>query len=169
MHCPRHQRLHLGCITEYLQIDLETLFAEKAVLHAHPQGHCKKSARDGAYLEAIQCAHGVSVSELVVNLIVDGLDQRGPVGAGLVDDLDPLFDRGQVLFHDFVGVADAAWGQRLRAFVVVIGEQGPDEAELQELVRAQLARYKVPREVLFIDELPRNATGKVLRLELGGN
>jgi fatty-acyl-CoA synthase len=36
-------------------------------------------------------------------------------------------------------------------------------------VRAQLARYKVPREVLFIDELPRNATGKVLRRELDGN
>ena len=82
---------------------------------------------------------------------------------------DLLADHPGVSEAAVIGVADAEWGQRLRAFVVVSGEQGPGEAELQELVRAQLARYKVPREVLFIDELPRNATGKVLRRELGGN
>jgi fatty-acyl-CoA synthase len=65
-----------------------------------------------------------------------------------------------------IGVPDQEWGQRLRAFVVCGPAGGPDEGELQELVRVQLARYKVPREVLFIDELPRNATGKVVRREL---
>ena len=34
-------------------------------------------------------------------------------------------------------------------------------------MRANLARYKVPREIVFVDELPRNATGKVLKRELG--
>ena len=41
---------------------------------------------------------------------------------------------------------------------------GPDD--IKEFVRANLARYKVPREVEFVDRLPRNATGKVLRGEL---
>ena len=37
---------------------------------------------------------------------------------------------------------------------------------MQAWVKSNLARYKVPREVVFIDELPRNATGKVLKREL---
>ncbi len=40
------------------------------------------------------------------------------------------------------------------------------EDELKDLVKANLARYKVPREIEFVDELPRNATGKVLKREL---
>jgi acyl-CoA synthetase (AMP-forming)/AMP-acid ligase II len=40
------------------------------------------------------------------------------------------------------------------------------EDSIQKVVKANLARYKVPREVEFIDELPRNATGKVLKREL---
>jgi fatty-acyl-CoA synthase len=42
------------------------------------------------------------------------------------------------------------------------------EDELKRHVSANLARYKVPREVVFLDELPRNPTGKVLKRELGG-
>jgi fatty-acyl-CoA synthase len=40
------------------------------------------------------------------------------------------------------------------------------EDELKDFVKHNLARYKVPREVVFMDELPRNATGKVLKREL---
>ena len=54
---------------------------------------------------------------------------------------------------------------RLRAFVVT-ADPAPDEEELRDWVRQNLARYKVPREVVFVDELPRNATGKVLKREL---
>ena len=42
------------------------------------------------------------------------------------------------------------------------------EDELKGYVKKNLARYKVPREIVFIDELPRNATGKVLKRELIG-
>ncbi|MBC2935066.1 AMP-binding protein [Nocardioides sp. zg-1228] len=63
-----------------------------------------------------------------------------------------------------VGVADEDYGQRLRAFVVRTGEVSADE--LREHVRVSLARFKVPREIVFVDELPRNATGKVLRRDL---
>jgi len=64
-----------------------------------------------------------------------------------------------------IGVDDPQFGQRLRAFVVV-GDPAPSEADLQAWVKRNLARYKVPREILFLDELPRNATGKVLKREL---
>ncbi|HET8604665.1 MAG TPA: AMP-binding protein [Marmoricola sp.] len=63
-----------------------------------------------------------------------------------------------------VGVDDPDFGKRLRAFVVRSGDV--EEEELKELVKRKLARYKVPREIVFLDELPRNATGKVLKREL---
>ena len=46
------------------------------------------------------------------------------------------------------------------------GDAGPGAEELKAYVKENLARYKVPREIRFIDELPRNATGKVLKREL---
>lgn len=67
-----------------------------------------------------------------------------------------------------VGVADREFGQRLRAFVVRRPGVEVTEAELQAHVRGLLARFKVPREVLFVTALPRGATGKTLRRELSG-
>ncbi len=63
-----------------------------------------------------------------------------------------------------IGVEDDDYGMRLRAFVVKDGEV--DEETLKAHVKDNLARYKVPREVVFLDELPRNATGKVLKKDL---
>ncbi|MDQ2676768.1 MAG: acyl-CoA synthetase, partial [Actinomycetota bacterium] len=61
------------------------------------------------------------------------------------------------------------YGQRLAAYVVVAaGAERPGADELRRYVRENLARYKVPRDVHFIDELPRNATGKVLKRNLEG-
>jgi fatty-acyl-CoA synthase len=65
-----------------------------------------------------------------------------------------------------IGVEDEKFGQRLRAFVVLRDGNKVSEAELKDLVKSNLARYKVPREIVFIDELPRNSTGKVLKREL---
>jgi acyl-CoA synthetase (AMP-forming)/AMP-acid ligase II len=64
-----------------------------------------------------------------------------------------------------IGVPDAEFGARLRAFVVCRGEQANEE-ELKAHVRKHVARYKVPREVVFLAELPRNQSGKVLRTKL---
>ena len=64
-----------------------------------------------------------------------------------------------------VGVADDEFGQRLAAFVVRRGEVTAEA--LRGYVKANLARYKVPRDVVFVDELPRNASGKVLKRQLG--
>ena len=65
-----------------------------------------------------------------------------------------------------VGVADDEFGQRLRAVVSLAPGAELTAAGLQEHVRRHLARYKVPREVVFVDQLPRTATGKVLKREL---
>ncbi|WP_435771735.1 AMP-binding protein [Nocardioides sp. SYSU DS0651] len=69
-----------------------------------------------------------------------------------------------------VGVDDDDFGKRLRAFVV-LGSDAPSvtEDDLKGWVRQNLARYKVPREIVFLEELPRNATGKVLKRELASH
>jgi acyl-CoA synthetase (AMP-forming)/AMP-acid ligase II len=67
-----------------------------------------------------------------------------------------------------VGVEDKDFGQRLKAFVVISGGSELSEDEVKTYVKEHLARYKVPRDVEFLDELPRNATGKVLKRELQG-
>jgi acyl-CoA synthetase (AMP-forming)/AMP-acid ligase II len=64
-----------------------------------------------------------------------------------------------------VGVDDEDYGKRLRAFVVV-DDSSVSEEDLKDWVRQNLARYKVPREIVMLDELPRNSTGKVLKREL---
>ena len=65
-----------------------------------------------------------------------------------------------------LGVDDEQFGQRLRAFVVLESGRDSSADELKDHVKANLARYKVPREVVFLEELPRNATVKVLKREL---
>jgi acyl-CoA synthetase (AMP-forming)/AMP-acid ligase II len=65
-----------------------------------------------------------------------------------------------------VGVPDDEYGQRLVAFVVPRPGASADADTLRRHVRDTLANYKVPREVITLEELPRNATGKILRAEL---
>ena len=65
-----------------------------------------------------------------------------------------------------IGVDDKDFGQRLRAFVVLKEGAEVSEDAIKDYVRDHLARYKVPREVVFVAELPRNPTGKILKREL---
>jgi acyl-CoA synthetase (AMP-forming)/AMP-acid ligase II len=102
-------------------------------------------------------------------LFVEGRDDEMIVSGGEnvfpreVEDL--LSNHRQIREAAVVGVADEEFGQRLKAFVVARDEQ-LDEDAVKGYVKANLARYKVPREVVFLEELPRNATGKVLKREL---
>jgi fatty-acyl-CoA synthase len=65
-----------------------------------------------------------------------------------------------------IGIDDEKFGQRLKAFVVLQKGKELSEDEIKDYVKDNLANYKVPREVVFLDELPRNPTGKVLKREL---
>ncbi|WP_168699245.1 AMP-binding protein [Gordonia paraffinivorans] len=65
-----------------------------------------------------------------------------------------------------IGVDDEKFGQRLAAYVVRAPQTLIGAEQIQQHVREQLAGFKVPRDVHFLDELPRNATGKILKREL---
>ncbi|MEM9516829.1 MAG: AMP-binding protein [Actinomycetota bacterium] len=123
--------------------------------------------------------------------VVDGLMATGDVG--YLDDEGRLFVTGraddmivsggenvypleieELLLTDpgvadavVVGVADEAFGERLVAYVVRTENSEIDEATLKSMVAARLSRFKVPRTIEFVDVLPRTATGKVLRRQLG--
>jgi acyl-CoA synthetase (AMP-forming)/AMP-acid ligase II len=103
-------------------------------------------------------------------LFIDGRDDEMIVSGGEnvfpreVEDL--LAAHEAVVEVAVIGVADAEFGQRLKAFVVLGGEAEIGEDDLKAHVKANLASYKTPREVEFLEELPRNATGKVLKRDL---
>ncbi len=65
-----------------------------------------------------------------------------------------------------IGVDDEQYGQRLAAFVVLEPGGTANSETLKQYVRENLANYKVPREILVLDELPRGSTGKIVRAEL---
>ncbi|KXW60227.1 acyl-CoA synthetase [Mycolicibacterium phlei DSM 43072] len=103
-------------------------------------------------------------------LYVSGRDDEMIVSGGEnvfpaeVEDL--ISGHPEVIEATAIGVDDKEWGQRLRAFVVKAEGSDLTEDDIKKYVRDHLARYKVPREVIFVDELPRNPTGKILKREL---
>ncbi|MEU0506807.1 acyl-CoA synthetase [Nocardia sp. NPDC005998] len=103
-------------------------------------------------------------------LYIDGRDDDMIVSGG--ENVFPLEVENLIAGRDdifeaaVVGVDDREFGKRLRAFVVPGPDAKRDAQEIKDYVKANLARYKVPREVIFLDELPRNATGKLLRKPL---
>jgi acyl-CoA synthetase (AMP-forming)/AMP-acid ligase II len=103
-------------------------------------------------------------------LFVDGRDDEMIVSGG--ENVFPREVEDLLSHHDaveeaaVVGVDDPKFGQRLKAFVVLAGDTSASEDELKSYIKSNLASYKVPREIVFLDELPRNATGKVLKREL---
>ncbi|MDS0135469.1 MULTISPECIES: acyl-CoA synthetase [unclassified Amycolatopsis] len=103
-------------------------------------------------------------------LFIDGRDDEMIVSGGEnvfpIEVENLLVEREDVIEAAVIGVEDPEFGQRLKAFVVRAEGASLDADEIRDYVKANLARYKVPRDVEFLDELPRNATGKVLRTKL---
>jgi fatty-acyl-CoA synthase len=103
-------------------------------------------------------------------LSVDGRDDEMIVSGGEnvfpgeVEDL--IAGHPDVVEVAVIGVADQKFGQVLKAWVVPAEQDAIDEARIKAFVRQNLASYKTPKEVVFIPELPRNATGKILKRSL---
>jgi acyl-coenzyme A synthetase/AMP-(fatty) acid ligase len=103
-------------------------------------------------------------------LFVEGRDDEMIVSGGenvFPKEVEDLLARHEAVADvAAIGVDDKDFGQRLRAFVVLEPGKNASADELKDHVKRNLARYKVPREIVFLDELPRNITGKVLKREL---
>ena len=65
-----------------------------------------------------------------------------------------------------IGVPDETWGEAVKAIVAPKPGSTPDPADIIAFARTRIAHYKAPRSVDFIDALPRNASGKILRRQL---
>jgi acyl-CoA synthetase (AMP-forming)/AMP-acid ligase II len=96
------------------------------------------------------------------DMIVSGGENVHP---GPVEEL--LEARGEIREVAVVGVDDERFGQALAAFVVLEDGASATEDDVRGWVKGELSRFAVPRDVTFLDELPRNATGKVAKKELG--
>ena len=103
-------------------------------------------------------------------LYVVGRDDEMIVSGG--ENVYPLEVEKTLGEHDAVrevavtGVDDEAFGQRLAAYVVLVPGASATPDELRAHVKQHLAGYKVPRDVVVLDELPRNASGKIMKREL---
>jgi len=121
-------------------------------------------------LDGLMASGDVGRVDAEGHLFVEGRDDEMIVSGG--ENVFPQEVEDCLVRHDAVveaaaiGVDDDEFGQRLRAFVVLSSAEAVDEEGLKQHVRDNLARFKVPREIVVLDELPRNATGKVLKREL---
>ena len=101
---------------------------------------------------------------------IDGRDDDMIVSGG--ENVFPLEVENLLAEHPMVveaaviGVEDEQFGKRLRAFVICRPGVELDAETVQSYVRSQLARHKVPRDVVFVESLPRNETGKVVKAHL---
>jgi fatty-acyl-CoA synthase len=103
-------------------------------------------------------------------LFVDGRIDEMIISGG--ENVYPIEVEDIIAIHDgvyetaVIGVEDADFGERLLAFVVPNEGAEVDEADITNHVKTHLANFKVPRKVYFLEELPRNATGKILKRNL---
>lgn len=151
--------------------------------HELPQGHTGKifvgtvspfegytGGQQKEVVDGMMATGDVGHFDAQGRLYVDGRDDEMIVSGG--ENVFPLEVEELLLTHPavadaaVVGVDDREFGQRLKAFVVTRNGREVSSEDLREFVKQNLARYKVPREVVFLDELPRNPTGKILKREL---
>jgi fatty-acyl-CoA synthase len=122
------------------------------------------------FVDGLMSSGDIGHFDEVGRLFIDGRDDEMIVSGG--ENVFPREVEDLLAKHDaiaeaaVIGVDDAEFGQRLKAFVVTRDSARLTADDVKAYVRDNLARYKVPRDVVFLDELPRNATGKVLKKDL---
>jgi fatty-acyl-CoA synthase len=103
-------------------------------------------------------------------LFIDGRDDDMIVSGG--ENLFPgeveeaLMAHPEIVEAAVIGVPDEQYGQRLRSFVALRPGASLTEQDVKDYVKSRLARFKVPRDVIFVEALPRNPTGKVIKRQL---
>ncbi|KQW11753.1 acyl-CoA synthetase [Streptomyces sp. Root369] len=109
---------------------------------------------------AVRDAHGYFT---IVDRVKDVINSGGVLVASRQVE-DALYTHEAVAEVAVIGLPDERWIEAVTAVVVPRGEV--TEAELLDHAREKLAHFKAPKRVLFVDELPRNASGKILKREL---
>jgi fatty-acyl-CoA synthase len=94
-------------------------------------------------------------------LFISGGENVFPIEIERVLDEHPDIDQAAV-----VGMPDAKWGEVGCAFIVVKEGAQVSEIELVEFMESKLARYKVPKQIVFVKELPETSAGKIAKQEL---
>jgi len=95
------------------------------------------------------------------DMIIRGGENIAPAEIETVLMSHPAVDEAAV-----IGVPSVEWGQTVKAYVVIKPGQKADARDIQEFCRTRLASFKRPEQIEFIDALPKNALGKILRKEL---
>ena len=113
---------------------------------------------DAAYVDADGYVY---LFDRVKDMIVSGGENIYPAEVE-----NALHNHADVRDCAVIGVPDARWGEAVKAIVVLKGDASASEAELIAFSRTQIAGFKCPKSVDFVDELPRNPSGKVLKKEL---
>ncbi len=164
---PRGTRLRLlgADGTEVAPGETGRIFVRSRLLFDGYTGGEERESQDG-FLATGDLGH-VDAEGL---LFVEGRDDDMIVSGGenvYPQEVEDLLTRHpDILEVAVVGVPDPEFGQALRAYVVPRPGAGLDAEAVREYVRANLARYKVPRSIVFAERLPRTATGKVQRARL---
>ncbi|AUY52972.1 long-chain fatty acid--CoA ligase [Streptomyces sp. CB01881] len=119
--------------------------------------------RDGAWFRSGDVAEVdgdgyVRLVDRIKDMIISGGENVYPAEVE-----DALLDHPAVAECAVFGVPDTRWGEVGRAVVVLRPGARAEPAELLAHLDGRLARYKIPRSVLLVSELPRNATGKLLK------
>ncbi len=113
---------------------------------------------DAGYLDADGFLY---IYDRIKDMIVSGAENIYPAEVE-----NALFGHPAVADVVVIGVPDARWGEAVKAVVVLRPGAGASADEIIAHARARIASYKLPKSIDFVDSLPRNPTGKVLRREL---
>ena len=101
------------------------------------------------------------IHDRVKDMIVSGGENIYPAEVE-----NALMSNDLILDAAVVGIPDEKWGESVKGFVVIAENTSLSEDEIISYTRTQIAAYKCPKSIEFIEELPRNPSGKILRREL---
>ena len=101
------------------------------------------------------------ISDRIKDMIISGAENIYPAEVENV-----IHDHPAVADVAVIGVPDEKWGEAVKAIVVLHPGTAVDASSIIDFARSRMAHFKAPKSVDFIDALPRNAAGKILRREL---